>query len=172
MEQRRIASLPKFVHVTANNIRENYDFYKHFMDVYGPKLVGEEHYKMECDRKTPEEWMTRSEESFGLLTMEDCREQAYQRVRNNKKVPAKYRLSGNARRNQYYSVHGIQRFNSLMKQTKQRRDADKTFGERYMHEKQQEKKQSGFGLTGKRKRSIEEREMHLVPAVCDEMPFI
>ena len=104
--------------------------------------------------------------------MEDCREQAYQRVRNNKKVPAKYRLSGNARRNQYYSVDGIQRFNSLMRETKERRDADTTFGERYKREKQQEMNKPNTELTNTRKRRIEQREKYLIAAVCDEMPFV
>ena len=87
-EKEQIQSLPKYKRITIQNIRDedNEENYFHFMDHYGPKLVGYKYHESQCTLVMPEVSMKATEKAFGLLTLENYHEMIRELVYNNKKI--------------------------------------------------------------------------------------
>ena len=154
--------------VTSSNIRSNYETYKHFMDNYGPRIVGKEIFENNCLVKTPEEWMTAAEEAFGLTAMENYHERVHEKVKNNRRIDARWTVNGEAKRNQGTAQEGIKYYTKVYKEVQASRKEVHAHGRRYMEDK---KKEGSEKLTGKRKRKQEnqvKREDGLETAMCTE----
>ena len=169
-EQEHLGNEAGFVDVRVETIRSNFDHYRHFMDHYGPKLIGEAEFKKQCTTKTPDEWLTTAEESFGLVSMENYRDMMRARVQNSAKVPAKYTVVGKAKRNMGFSEAGIDRYSMIYNKVK----ADRKFctkGEQYRKLKQEEAKQRVRAKQLKQEETIRDRENGRKAAACDEFPI-
>ena len=107
-DKRRVEALLKYRRVVSCEWRsgDGYSIYKHFMDNYGPKLVGHTRWEELRGEKTPEECMTPYEEAFGLVTIENYEESVKEKVNNNRSITPKWTLNGTARRNQGYAPEG------------------------------------------------------------------
>ena len=153
-DKRRIEALPKYRRVAPCEWRsaDGYSVYKHFMDNYGPKLVGHTRWEELRGEKTPEEWMTLYEEAFGLLTIENYEDHLKQKVNNNRSVLPRWTQNGTARRNQGYAPEGIKRFGELIENVNKGRadESENKFGVRYRDEWKQVEME--LTATGKRKR--------------------
>jgi len=162
-EQGRIDKLVKFQKVGHEAIRKEYAQYKHFMNEYGPKLIGAKEYKTKCCQMTPEEWMTRQEETFCFLTLENYHNVVYQKVHHNKKVSPEWTNVNNPKRNQGYADAGIARYNVIYDVVKKGREENKfKFGEKYLAEKRAKKQEEEDERTQKSDEKIEENEKNVV----------
>ena len=162
-EQERIDNLVKFQKLDHEKIREKYDQYEHFMDEYGPKLIGAKEYKTKCCQMTPEEWMTRQEETFCLLSLENYHDAVYQKVHHNKKVSPQWTNVKDAKRNQGYADAGITRYNVIYDVVKKGREKNKfKFGEKYLAEKRAKKQEEEDERTQKSDEKIGEKEKNVV----------
>ena len=141
-EKRRIESLPKYKEINIGNIRNENDEenYFHFMDHYGPKLVGHKYHEGQCTLVKPEVWMKPTEEAFGLLTLENYHNQVFELVKNNKKVNSKWTSERKAVRNQGYDKEGIERFGELYEMVVGKRGAANggNLGAKYLQRKKDE----------------------------------
>ena len=126
-----------FEMVTCETIQTNYNHYKHFMDHYGPKIVGHIEYKNACTTETPEEWMTEAEEAYGLLSLENYKDFVYEKVHNKKAVQPKWSVGGVAKRNMGYAEAGINRFDEIFEAVEKTRKDETNYGKEYMKYRQE-----------------------------------
>ena len=149
-----------FQEVTAENIRDDYDSYLHFMDEYGPRLVGLDKFNSVVAKKTPEQWMTRSLEAFGLVTLENYHETVSDSVYKSQPcpTPAKFTVFGTAKRNQGYKQEGLTRHRKLGEMVDEGRKKNKEYGEKYLKEKQEEMAEKGNRGKKRKLEAAEERE--------------
>ena len=154
-DRRRVERLPKFRHIPMPEWRnaDGYSIYKHFMNNYGPKLVGHKRWEELRGEKTPEEWMTPYEEAFGLVTIENYEESIKKKVIYDQAVKPKWTRNGNAKRNQGYAAEGILRYRQILQIVLKGRsdDCSKNLGTRYKDEWKEAERE--MAETGKRKRA-------------------
>ena len=127
-------------------------------------MVGTNHWKSCSAEKKPKEWMTLWEEAFGFFMIENYQDQVEDWVDFNKRVSSKYGVNGNAKRNQGYTVPGIQRWAELLKDVRERRETEKSkhdaarFSTRYLKEKQKERDARTRRGTKRKKDNVAVRE--------------
>ena len=155
-DKARIEKLEKYRTVPLSQWRrsDEYSLYRHFMDIYGPKLVGNTRWGELRSSKTPEEWMTPYQEAFGLLTIENYEETVKEKVVNGRTVTPKWTRHGTAKRNQGYLPEGIKRYHEILLQevTRGRKD-NCAHGTKYKEEWEQRERDAA--ATGKRKQMDE-----------------
>ena len=160
--------MERYKNVTLENIREEYECYRHFMNEYGPKLVGSDKFNGAVARKTPEQWMNISLEAFGLVTLENYHDKVNDYVEHKKlDTPAKYTVSGNAKRNQGYTKAGIKRHRDMYESIGKKRKESNAFGKKYLEEKREELEARGNRGKKRKLDSIAEREQGWVDAAGD-----
>ena len=170
-DKERIEKLEKYRTVQLSRWRrsDEYPLYKHFMDHYGPKLVGSTRWVELRSSKTPEEWMTPYQEAFGLLTMENYEETVKERVVNGRTVTPKWTRHGTARRNQGYLPEGIKRYREILQEVTRARKDSCAHGEKYRDD--WEEKEKNAAEIGKKRRleeiSSREKDVRLVLQIKD-----
>ena len=161
---------PTFEMVTCETIRTNYEHYKHFMDNYGPKIVGHVEYKNACTTKTPEDWMTEAEEAYRLLSLENYQEFVSEKVNNKKTIQPKWSVGGVAKRNMGYAEAGINRFDEIFEAVEKTRKEETNYGTEYMKYRQ-ELEEGKIDANQKRKlENMEERQRNRRMARKLEIP--
>ena len=120
---------PPFVHVRAETMHNNteeddngYAEYKHFMDQYGPLLVGKDTIKSYLLDRVPEFWISPTLEAFGLVSIENYNKATDGWIEaRDKGRHGKFCQSGNARRNKGYTNEGYREYTRILELVKKNR---------------------------------------------------
>ena len=162
-ETDKIEKLSKFKEVTPDSMNSTYEDYKHFFDEYGSRLVSWATWKKKISEETPEQWCSPQLEAYGLVLIQNYKELVKKRMQGMRRARALFTVNGtDARKNQGWTKDGMQAYNDLLVEVKERRrkavEEGNSHARKYLEEKQEEKKKKSEKNALKKKETVENRE--------------
>jgi hypothetical protein len=151
--------------------RRNRDTFHWFLDHIASAVVGVRVAEDVKSIKRPSEWLSRSQEAFGLVCLENFFEMTRNQINNRDsrgKYQALWTADGRGKlKNQGWDQEGIRRYNQLCRAVELDRERFKIEDDVYLNSKQDERQKLEMERLKRQQDRTETREHGLEPAVDD-----